>query len=73
VYRRQAQRRSAAAAFPALEAIPFADRVQDAQEAGLISAEEGAQWLNALAQAGEAGHFFQAITHFIVGGRKPQP
>ncbi len=47
------------------------ERVLRAQEAGVISTDEGATWLEHLAQAGKAGLFFMSTTHFIVGGRKP--
>jgi ubiquinone/menaquinone biosynthesis C-methylase UbiE len=51
-----------------LEFRPWAEEVQ---AAGIISAEEGASWLESLEQAKQAGQFFSAITGFIVGGRKP--
>jgi ubiquinone/menaquinone biosynthesis C-methylase UbiE len=45
--------------------------VTRAQEAGVVSAAEGARWLADLQQASAAGRFFGSLTAFIVGGRKP--
>jgi len=54
----------------AIRALGIRECVQRAQEAGVISTDEGIAWLEHLAQAGHAGSFFMSITHFIVGGRK---
>lgn len=54
----------------AVRALEMKERVLRAQEAGVISTDEGATWLEHLAQAGKAGLFFMSTTHFIVGGRK---
>lgn len=45
--------------------------VQRAQETGVVSAAEGAHWLNDLNERSQTGRFFSAITGFIVCGRKP--
>lgn len=45
--------------------------VMGAQEAGMVSAAEGARWLAELQEASAAGRFFGSLTAFIVCGRKP--
>jgi ubiquinone/menaquinone biosynthesis C-methylase UbiE len=42
-----------------------------AREAGVVSAAEAAAWLAHLEEASRAGHFFAALTSFVVSGRKP--
>jgi SAM-dependent methyltransferase len=49
----------------------FDEMVEAAQAGGVITADEGQAWLASLEQAHQAGQFFNAITGFIVCGRKP--
>jgi ubiquinone/menaquinone biosynthesis C-methylase UbiE len=42
-----------------------------AQEEGLLTAAEVADWLAELQDAGERGRFFAAVTGFVVAGHKP--
>lgn len=44
--------------------------VQRAEEAGVISPEEGALWLAGVEGLAQQGHFFSSVTSFIVSGRK---
>jgi ubiquinone/menaquinone biosynthesis C-methylase UbiE len=45
--------------------------VQRATEAGVVEASEGQDWLGAIDEQAQKGHFFSSVTSFIVGGRKP--
>ncbi|MSQ14289.1 MAG: class I SAM-dependent methyltransferase [Dehalococcoidia bacterium] len=42
-----------------------------AKEAGVVSADEAAEWLGYLEEAGRTGRFFAAFTMFTVSGHKP--
>lgn len=45
--------------------------VQRATEAGVVGQDEGANWLAAIDEQAQRGHFFSSVTSFIVGARKP--
>ncbi|MCI0539859.1 MAG: methyltransferase domain-containing protein [Verrucomicrobiales bacterium] len=45
--------------------------VQRAKAEGIITPDEGADWLRELEQRSRAGQFFGAVTVFTVAGRKP--
>jgi hypothetical protein len=45
--------------------------VEQARQAGMISATDAAQWLSHLETSSRNGRFFSALTGFGVGGRKP--
>ncbi|MHB8644781.1 MAG: methyltransferase domain-containing protein, partial [Thermomicrobiales bacterium] len=50
--------------------VALGTRVRQAREAGVISEDEAAEWMDALAAAAAAGRFFAAMTCFTVSGRK---
>ncbi len=50
--------------------VALGTRVRQAQDAGVITEHEAAEWVESLAEASEAGRFFAAMTCFTVGGRK---
>jgi SAM-dependent methyltransferase len=56
---------------PAAELFHLRRVADQAQREGLLSADAAAGWLAALEEASNAGHFFSAMTGFVVGGRKP--
>ena len=45
--------------------------VARAQEAGVVTPQEGAGWLAGIEAQASQGNFFSSVTSFIVGGRKP--
>jgi SAM-dependent methyltransferase len=47
----------------------YRNMAQIAQEDGAVTAAEAADWLAQLKAASDAGHFFSAVTAFIVSGR----
>jgi ubiquinone/menaquinone biosynthesis C-methylase UbiE len=51
--------------------LALEDTVRRAAAAGVVSTDEGAAWLDGLRTASEHGHFFAAITAFMVMGCKP--
>jgi ubiquinone/menaquinone biosynthesis C-methylase UbiE len=55
----------------AQRALVLEPTVARATEAGVVSAEEGASWLDALRTADAVGTFFMAATSFHLSGRKP--
>jgi SAM-dependent methyltransferase len=55
------------------EILSFPDireRVEAAQNAGVISIAEGVAWLEQLVHAGQAGRFLMSTNHYLVYGRK---
>ena len=58
-----------AADFGEIPTSALRDEIEQAD--GEISAEAAASWRNQLIAASEAGHFFSALTGFIVSGTKP--
>jgi SAM-dependent methyltransferase len=54
-----------------LGSVSFDEAARRAQAAGLISGTEASTWLGQLREAERAGHFFNALTAFVVSGRKP--
>jgi len=44
--------------------------VQRAGAAGVITADEGSEWLTRLEEVAQAGSFFTSMTNFVVSGRK---
>jgi SAM-dependent methyltransferase len=50
--------------------IALETRVTQAQEAGVITAEQGQGWLDAVRAQADAGQFFGSLTLFTVSGRK---
>lgn len=53
------------------QACDFKMMVEVATQAGVVSEEEGARWLESLEEARLSGCFFRAITGFIVSGQRP--
>ena len=51
----------------------FRETTAQASAAGVVSASQASEWLDALEQADRQGAFFAAVTGFCVGGLKPQP
>lgn len=59
--------------YPTLEEWVLRGTVDDAQAAGLLSAEEVAGWFDDLEQRAQRGRFFSAVNLVHVSGRKPEP
>src|SRR5215813_13385733 len=55
----------------AVQVLRLREAAERAQEVGIVSAAEAAQWLGQLEEAGQTGRFFASLTHFCVSGRKP--
>ncbi len=51
--------------------VALGTRVQQAEDAQVITEHEAAEWLDALAAAANAGRFFAAMTCVTVSGQKP--
>jgi SAM-dependent methyltransferase len=54
-----------------LSGVSFEELAGRAEAAGVVSAAEAETWLAQLREADHAGHFFNAVTAFVVSSRNP--